>query len=440
MLLTTPRLLFALAVSGAAVAVAVPSAQAASPGENGKIAYIQFEGEQLYELHVMNQDGSGDVTLKEGGTALNPVWSPDGSKIAYEFREHIDADAELRVHDVTTGADDALTDDDVDQIHPTWSPDGRSIAYSENGDIFERSADPANESGGVVLNDESGYDAEPAWSSTDQIAFRREGDQFGGDILVMPGAGGEAESLIASSADESMPNWSPDGTRLVYSRNNETAIRTVGENDDDIVGPDPEVDADPVFSPDGTKVLWASSRQFEGEWGGPSFYTANAGDGSGVAPLVDDLYDAIHPDWQPVGGKIPGGGPKPRPQEPGPDAQQGGAGGPSGGAAQPQQTGATPRLARAGSAIARKCVSKRSFRIRLRVPKKEGIASAAVLVNGKPAKVKMSGDRHTATVDLRTLPKGTWAVRIRTKTKAGRTITETRHYRTCAPRKAKNRG
>jgi hypothetical protein len=434
MLLTTPRLIFALAAGGIAAGAAVPSAQAASPGDNGKIAYVKPAGESTYELRVMDADGTHDVALVETGESLNPVWSPDGTKIAYEHRPHQDTDLELRVYDLATGQSKPLTSDNVDQRHPTWSPDGTWIAYDEGGDILKRSSDPQSKAQPVVLNDEESEDAEPAWSPDGRIAFRRTVGDWEGDIRVMPGTGGQSTPVADSDEDESLPDWSPDGKRLTYSVANDIAIRTVGEDDEQIVSPDPEVDADGVFSPDGTKVLWSSSRRWRDQWG-TRLFLANAADGTGDAPLSETHADAIHPDWQPLNGPPPAGEPKPtRPAPPAPVTAAGQV--PAAGTTGPA---AAPRAARAGSRIARQCVSKRSFRIRLRVPRGEQIAAAKVTVNGKPAKVTLSGRRHTAKVDLRKLPRGRWSVKVTATLKSGRTVKEIRRYRTCTvnPRRAR---
>ncbi len=82
----------------------------------------------------------------------------------------------------------------------------------------------------------------------------------------------------------------------------------------------------------------------------------------------------------------------------------------------------------------KRCVSRRLFRIRLRVPKGVGVTSAEVRVNGKRVRtVKRS--RFTAPVDLRNLPKGRVKVNIRVKLADGRTISGTRTYRTCVAKK-----
>lgn len=83
---------------------------------------------------------------------------------------------------------------------------------------------------------------------------------------------------------------------------------------------------------------------------------------------------------------------------------------------------------------ARRCVSRRRFRIRLVEPKGDAIRDATVHVNGKRVKV-VKGSRLRAPVNLRGLPKGRFTVRITVRTTGGKTIKGTRRYRTCVPKK-----
>jgi DNA-binding beta-propeller fold protein YncE len=83
------------------------------------------------------------------------------------------------------------------------------------------------------------------------------------------------------------------------------------------------------------------------------------------------------------------------------------------------------------------CVSRRNFRIRLRVPIGVSVRSAQVTVNGKRVPVSQ-GARLTAPVDLRGMPGGIVTVRIRVVTTAGRVLTGTREYQTCRRGSAPN--
>lgn len=86
----------------------------------------------------------------------------------------------------------------------------------------------------------------------------------------------------------------------------------------------------------------------------------------------------------------------------------------------------------------KKCLSKRSFRIRLKEPKGDALDSAKVYVRGKLAKT-IKRDRITAPVNLTGLPKGRYTIKITAKTVLGRTISGTRKYRTCTKKRKSNR-
>ena len=87
---------------------------------------------------------------------------------------------------------------------------------------------------------------------------------------------------------------------------------------------------------------------------------------------------------------------------------------------------------------AKKCASRRSFKIRIREPKGVKLVSATVTVNKKRVKT-LKGKRITAGVDLRGLPKGTVTVSVSAKTADGRTVKDSRKYHTCALSKKKKK-
>jgi hypothetical protein len=107
----------------------------------------------------------------------------------------------------------------------------------------------------------------------------------------------------------------------------------------------------------------------------------------------------------------------------------------------PPGTAAVPQQAASSTVVApRSCVSRRVFRIRLRTGRRKAERSAiktvAVTVNGKTVPVS-SGARRTAQVNLRNLPKGRFTVVIRMTLADGGKVRDTRRYRTCAPKEAR---
>ncbi|MEA2386941.1 MAG: hypothetical protein QOJ22_1115 [Thermoleophilaceae bacterium] len=89
---------------------------------------------------------------------------------------------------------------------------------------------------------------------------------------------------------------------------------------------------------------------------------------------------------------------------------------------------------------AKRCLSRRSFKIRLKEPRGDALEQASVYVNGRRVEVRR-GERLTAPINLRGLPKGRYTVRIVATTVLGKTIKGSRKYRTCATkRRGSNRG
>ena len=82
----------------------------------------------------------------------------------------------------------------------------------------------------------------------------------------------------------------------------------------------------------------------------------------------------------------------------------------------------------------RKCVSRRHFPIHLRAPRKLGIETAVVFVNGKRAKT-VRNISVKADVDLRGLPKGRFTVKVTLVLSNGKVLVSSRHYRTCVPKR-----
>jgi hypothetical protein len=91
----------------------------------------------------------------------------------------------------------------------------------------------------------------------------------------------------------------------------------------------------------------------------------------------------------------------------------------------------SPTADELGLPSARRCVSRRRFRITLSAPRGTSVVSATVSVNGK-VKARVSGGRTRAPVDLRGLPKGRVKVKIAVTASDGTTYSSTRTYRTCA--------
>lgn len=102
----------------------------------------------------------------------------------------------------------------------------------------------------------------------------------------------------------------------------------------------------------------------------------------------------------------------------------------------PTQTPKVTSIATLPKLGKRRCLSKRAFTIRLREPRGDALLTATVFVDGRRTEVRR-GNRITAPINLRGLPRGRYTVKIVATTVLRRTISGTRKYRTCAPKRAR---
>jgi TolB protein len=205
-----------VAVAGlvAFAVVGVGPAQAAFPGENGRLAFTAFDGPRQ-DIFTIAPNGSDLRNLtNEPNTDLDAGYSSDGSRIVFSSTR--DGDAEIYTVAVNGAGVTQLTTSGGN-VDPAFSPDGR-IAFTSfrdgNADIYVMNADG---SGQNRLTDDPDSDSEPVFSPDgSKIAFqsfRASGVRPGPEIFIM-NADGSGETALTSNpipADSAAGgNFDPD--------------------------------------------------------------------------------------------------------------------------------------------------------------------------------------------------------------------------------------
>jgi len=241
----------------------------------------------IHNIWLMNADGTNQTPLSglTAASSLNPVWSPSGSRIAFESSRVLDG-ADAAIATVTNiwvmNADGSgatpltrLMATNMRSFEPVWSPDGSKIAFLSN-----RALD-----GSDILD-------------TNSIA----------NIWAMNPDGSGATPLTRLTAvltDSSAPVWSLDGSMLAFASSRaldgSDAVNTNGTSNIWLMKADGSgaialtklTVADsfsPAWSPDGSKVFFASVRAFDGSDTTTSNRTSNIWvvnvDGSAATPLT----------------------------------------------------------------------------------------------------------------------------------------------------------
>ena len=170
------------------------------------------------------------------------------------------------LHNLTPGEQASYTAD----LHPSWSPDGTRIAFDSHRDsnvsaaIYVMNADGSDQRRPTHDSGQNGIsDSLPLWSPRgDLIAFQKGVSGQAADLWVVRPDGGDLQQLTSDGGQKRSVSWSPDGTRLLYTRSDSTGSRvyTVGLEGAPPVPLTPvePIEPYPVWSPDGSRIAYGA--------------------------------------------------------------------------------------------------------------------------------------------------------------------------------------
>lgn len=216
-------------------------------------------------LQVSDTDGYNPQTLLTSDQPImSPVWSPDGSKLAYVSFES--GQAEIFTHNIRTGVRKSRSKYPGLNGSPAWSPDGKKLVMTlskdGNPDIYILNL--ANDKLQRVTNHWS-IDTEAVWTPD------------GGSIIYTSSRSGKPQLYIQSVSKKSRPerltyeggynasaSISADGKHVAYVYGEGSiyriAVLEIATKSSKILTDGP-LDESPVYAPNNSMVLFASQEK-----------------------------------------------------------------------------------------------------------------------------------------------------------------------------------
>lgn len=283
------------------------------------VAYVVRTADPVKDKHnshvwMSSWDGKQSLQLTYSDASENaPRWSPDGRYLAFlTARGEGEPPKQVWLLDRQGGEAKPLTGFNGDVADFSWSPDGKKLA------LIVADEDPRKPQG-------ADKDRTPPPIVVDRYYFKEDETGYMGTqrrhLYVFDLATRRAEIVTPGRYNETMPSWSPDGSRIAFfsnrsedpDRNNEFGLYTVeprsgataklltkfqGDTGDSWMSP-------PVWRPDGREIAFVTA-------GDPKliFYSVHhlavVSSAGGEARLLSKSLDRniIDPQWSADGRSI----------------------------------------------------------------------------------------------------------------------------------------
>jgi serine/threonine protein kinase/Tol biopolymer transport system component len=188
-----------------------------SASRGGTLVYAAGRSRDISRLTWMDTTGRVTGTASSQGYLRNPALSADGRYLAYEtYRE---TDSDIRYVNLSTGASNVIPDDGAQALDPVWSPDGSALAYiverPGEWNVYRKFINRPDPPELIVRS--SRYTVLTDWSSSHGLVSVERSEDGRADVVSRRLASPDRPVILAGGPGSQLAGRvSPDGRLLTY--------------------------------------------------------------------------------------------------------------------------------------------------------------------------------------------------------------------------------
>jgi Tol biopolymer transport system component len=277
------------------------------PAANGRLVFSAPAAGGL-DVFSVSSDGTDLRSLtRTSGHEFSPAVSPDGRKIAYVrdgagftqvFVMNADGSRPRPLTPISSGSEFR---------NPVWSPDSRQIVFAArvasaddinpDFDLYVMSSNGRNLRRLLGGPGESADDHQPSWSPDGtRIAFTR-GITVPGRIMTAKADGSDVQEFAICGLGCVNPAWAPDNSAIAYETAGRLEVKTGNQLPQVLAINLRTLAGGPAWAPDASKLVYPGTF---GEGAAPRLLVVNR-DGTGHAPIITGADTAEQdPAWGPM--------------------------------------------------------------------------------------------------------------------------------------------